>query len=58
MEAYGVILLTSFLVGFFCAVLARRKGKDPMLWFIVGVVLNIIALGIIASMRKRGETDA
>lgn len=53
MNTYAIIIITSILVGSVCAAIASKKNRDPVLWFFIGVVLNIVGLGIISFLESR-----
>lgn len=57
MSTYAIIIITGILVGSICAAIASKKNRDPVLWFFVGAVLNVLALGVIAFLEKRGEKN-
>ncbi len=58
MDAYLILVVTSLLVGAACAWYARLKGRDPLRWFLVGAVLNIVAVGALAARNMRRNGDA
>lgn len=60
MTTYAVWIMLSIVVGLVCALIARAKGKDAVLWFILGACFNIVALVIIAQVekKKREKIDA
>ena len=56
MEGYFIYIATCLIIGAVSAYIAKMKEKDPVLWFIVGAILNVFALAIIANVpavRKR-----
>lgn len=52
MSLYYVLIITSFVVGLACAMIAQRRKKDPLLWFLAGVVFNVVALAFILTSSK------
>jgi len=55
MNAYLAYVVTSVLIGIVCAIIAYRVGKDPLRWFFFGVLLNVLALGLIMFVKNRRE---
>ncbi len=57
MSGYVLWLVSSILVGLIAAVIAKYKGRDPFLWFLIGAGLNVfvllVAVGIRTGIRKR-----
>jgi hypothetical protein len=47
----AVFLLLAFVMGFFIAVLAQRKGRQFWPWFVYGGLLSIIALPHVLLMQ-------
>ncbi len=59
MLIYAVLIVTTLLVGFACAAIAKHKGKDPLIWFIAGALANILALATVIFIQKKkgGKLD-
>lgn len=56
MITYLIIAVTSVLIGLICAAIAKRNGKDPTTWFIIGALLNVLALAIFVAVgRKKND---
>ena len=56
MITYVIIAVTSASSGLICAAVAKQNGKDPTRWFLIGVLLNVIALAILfAVWRKKND---
>jgi uncharacterized membrane protein YoaK (UPF0700 family) len=55
MTTYAIIIITSILVGAVCATIATKKNRDPVLWFFIGVALNVVGLGIISFLESRAK---
>lgn len=53
MLIFAVLIVTTLLVGFACAAIARHKGKDPFIWFVAGAILNILALATVIFIEKK-----
>jgi hypothetical protein len=53
MQAYFIYLATSVIVGWVCAAIAYRTGRDPIRWFLIGAALNIAALAVITLVQNR-----
>lgn len=58
MVTYTIIVVTAILIGFVCATIAKQKGKDPVKWFVIGVVLNVLALAIIHFYGRKKHATA
>lgn len=50
---YGDYIVISLICGVVCFLFAKEKGKNPILWFIIGLVLSILAILIIALIKKK-----
>lgn len=52
---YIVWVASSLVIGLIASVLARRKGKDPFVWFCIGAAANVLVLLVwrFAHQRKR-----
>jgi hypothetical protein len=48
---FALIGVVGLLLGTACAYVAQRRGKDPLLWFLLGAVLNVIALLLLLVLR-------
>jgi hypothetical protein len=55
MNAYLVWVVTSVLIGVVVAVIAARCKRNPLGWFLVGVLLNVLVLGLITMLEKRAR---
>lgn len=58
MNVYLVVVATSLLVGMGCAFAAYEMKRDPLRWFIAGVVLNVFAILLIAFAENRRKSHA
>ena len=47
MIQFILLMLSWILVGWACAVLAEKKGRDPIIWFYLGVFFSLIAIVIL-----------
>lgn len=54
MLIYVLAGLLSLGVASACALLARERGKNPAAWFVIGLVLNLVAFAVVAFQRKKG----
>ena len=56
-----LIILSAIFLGYGCSQIARRQGRNPTIWFILGVLFGLLALIVIAllpaSKQKRAETQ-
>ncbi len=55
MNIYLVFVVTSVIMGVSCSAIARRFGRNPLRWFFLGVLLNILALATVLYSSKRKE---
>jgi hypothetical protein len=53
MIIYTFILVTCLIIGLVSAGIAKQKGKDPIKWFLIGCILNIIAIITIVFAEKK-----
>ncbi|OGZ41964.1 MAG: hypothetical protein A3C80_02330 [Candidatus Ryanbacteria bacterium RIFCSPHIGHO2_02_FULL_45_43] len=44
------LLLLDILVGVVCGVVAKRKGMNPLFWFISGLLFNLFVLAFLVAM--------
>lgn len=58
MNVYMVIVGTSLLVGMGCAFAAYQLKRDPLRWFIAGVMLNILAVLLIGFLERGRKSHA
>ncbi len=52
MNGYVAFLISCLICGVVAAWIAKLKGRDPLTWFLIGVVINIVAVGIILGCKK------
>ncbi len=52
MSAY---LISAIIMGSICAIIAKEKGRSPIGWFLVGLLLSLIGLIIIAVLPRAGK---
>ena len=52
----GVIvwIVVALAFAYFCAKIASNKGRSPLLWAILGLIIPVIALIIIALLPRTG----
>ena len=53
MAKYVALVVTAFLCGLVAAGIAKAKGRNPVQWFFVGALLNVVALGAILVYSSR-----
>jgi hypothetical protein len=53
MNIFEIVIVTSVLTGFAAAFVAKAKGRSPLTWFLVGMLLNIIGLVAVASFTRQ-----
>lgn len=56
MNPYLIYFTISLLSGIGCYLFAKRKGKNPYLWFGIGVVFSVIGLIIITLIKDNLKT--
>lgn len=47
MNSIWELLIPLFIIAFSCSLMAAKRGRSPLMWFGLGLVLNVIALAII-----------
>lgn len=50
---YGYYLVISLICGVVCFLFAKEKGKNPFVWFVVGLFSSLIGVLIIAMIKKK-----
>jgi hypothetical protein len=53
MIIYTITILTCIIIGGASVVIAKRKGKEPMKWFLIGSLLNMLVLVTIIFVDKK-----
>jgi len=53
---FGIYIVTGLILGAVCGYVAVARGLSPLLWFFAGLVLNLIALGVLLT-RTRADTS-
>jgi hypothetical protein len=51
--AYEIWLGTSVVTGLISAFIAHRKGKDPVVWFFIGALFNVVVFFMVAQIKRR-----
>ena len=50
-------LASSVTAGMLCAFIAQKKNKDPLVWFVVGAMFNVLALlAMLWYCRRQGKS--
>jgi hypothetical protein len=58
MSGYLVWLILAIVSGIVCYFIAKKKGRDPALWFAAGIIFNILAWAVLSwIMKSRQEED-
>lgn len=57
MNIYALALVLSVICGLVAAVIASRKGRDPVKWFFVGAALNLFGLAAVLFIQRRREVS-
>jgi len=62
LSRYIAIAVVAVLTGVVCYFIAKKNGRNPMLWFVAGIVFNFAAIGLLLLLKnlkltkaKRGE---
>ena len=58
MEAFLVTLVFNAVFGVICALIANSKGRSPLGWFFLGLVVPVIALILILCLANLKEEEA
>jgi hypothetical protein len=56
MEFLWIIGLTGIVCGGGCAIIASNKKRDPLGWFVLGFLFNIVALVVIAVLTPAEQS--
>ncbi len=51
----SVYIALALLSGTVCFLFAREKGKNPFLWFGIGLLLSVFGIGIILLIKNKKE---
>ena len=57
-DLWLVIVLTSAVCGVVGYVFAKKTGRNPVVWTTAGVVLNVVALLVLAMVGSRRRKQA
>ncbi len=52
-STYALYVVTCILFGVVAAWVAKTKGRDPVGWFFIGVVLNLIGLVLVFAVQRK-----
>ncbi len=55
MNGYVIWLLISVVVGAIAAEIAKVRGRDPVKWFFLGMLLNVAILGLIVGVSAKRQ---
>jgi len=58
MNTYEILIVTAVLSGAACAWIAKEKGRSPVLWFLIGALLNVVIFAVIALVAMRKSATA
>ncbi|RIX50164.1 hypothetical protein D3P08_21690 [Paenibacillus nanensis] len=47
MNSIWELLIPLFIIAFSCSIMAARRGRSPLMWFLLGLVFHVIAMAII-----------
>jgi hypothetical protein len=53
MSGFISYLFLALVVGAVSAYIAKRKGRDAMLWFLGGFFFNALAIGAVIALKDR-----
>ncbi|MCR2806630.1 hypothetical protein [Paenibacillus soyae] len=53
MNSIWELIIPVLIIAFCCALMAARRDRSPLLWFGLGLCLNVIALAIIGGTPFR-----
>ncbi|GEM_PF-2217199 len=53
---YASVTLVMFLAGAFCALWAQNSGRNPWLWFFLGMLFNFLTV-LIMLMKNSSDLD-
>jgi hypothetical protein len=52
-DLWLVLVVTSAICGVAGYVYAKKTGRDPLVWTLVGIVLNIFVVAVLVGREKR-----
>ena len=55
MVVYLILIITNLLAAGTAAVFARQQNRDPVRWFYIGLLSNVLAIALILLAGKDGQ---
>ena len=52
MEKYVGWLILALISGVISSVIAKRKGRDAAIWFMLGIIFNVLSVLILVNLKK------
>ncbi len=52
LSRYIAITVVVVLTGLACYFIAKKNGRNPMLWFAAGIVFNFVAIGLLLLLKN------
>ena len=51
LSRYIAIAIVAVLTGVICYLIAKKSGRDPILWFVAGIVFNFLAISLLLLLK-------
>ena len=55
MSGYLIWIILAVATGIICYFIAKKKNKDALTWFMIGLILNIFAVVIIILIKTKQQ---
>ncbi|MDP2737077.1 MAG: hypothetical protein Q8O59_04875 [bacterium] len=52
LSKYIAIAVVAVLTGVVCYFIAKKSGRNPMLWFVAGIIFNFLAIGLLLLLKN------
>lgn len=50
---YAFLVVLALVSGVASSIIAKTKGRDPAMWFIAGIIFNLVSVGTISIMSRK-----
>lgn len=57
MNPFAVYIALALLSGIVCFLFAKEKGKNPFLWFGIGLLLSVFGIGIALLIKNKKKNS-
>ena len=56
MSNFTFLIILDVVIAIICGVIAKKKGMNPTLWFVSGLVFNFFVLAFVIALNNRRGT--